>query len=167
MSRSWIQSGMLEVESAGAGGDHDTATFAAETLRRWWRCMGRAAHPDARRLLVTADAGGSNGHRNRLWKLELQRFADETGLTVSVCHFPPRTRITENWRGHPLVSREAVVGLTPTRPPGGLSIEAEMDASRYPTGVKVSDAELAGVRNRPACPAPSLDSSDFVPYFVL
>ncbi len=143
------------------GVDHDTATFAAETLRRWWRRMGRATHPDARRLLVTADAGGSNGRRNRLWKLELQRFADETGLEVSVCHFPPGTSkwnkiehrmfcwITENWRGRPLVSREAVVELianTTTRE--GLSIKAELDANRYPTGVKVSDVELAGVRIR-------------------
>ncbi len=123
--------------------------------------MGRATHPDARRLLVTADAGGSNGRRNRLWKLELQRFADETGLEVSVCHFPPGTSkwnkiehrmfcwITENWRGRPLVSREAVVELianTTTRE--GLSIKAELDANRYPTGVKVSDVELAGVRIR-------------------
>ena len=143
------------------GVDHDTASFAAESVRRWWERMGRHAYPDAKRLLVTADAGGSNGPRNRLWKLELQRVADATGLEVSVCHFPPGTSkwnkiehrmfcwITENWRGRPLVSREAVVELianTTTR--GGLSIRAELDENEYPTGVKVSDEELAGVRIR-------------------
>ena len=145
----------------GVGVDHDTASFAAETVRRWWERMGRRAYPDAKRLLVTADAGGSNGPRNRLWKLELQRVADATGLEVSVCHFPPGTSkwnkiehrmfcwITENWRGRPLVSREAVVELianTTTR--GGLSIRAELDGNEYPTGVKVSDEELAGARIR-------------------
>ena len=143
------------------GVDHDTASFAAESVRRWWERMGRHAHPDAKRLLVTADAGGSNGPRNRLWKVELQRVADATGLEVSVCHFPPGTSkwnkiehrmfcwITENWRGRPLVSREAVVELianTTTRE--GLSIRAELDENEYPTGVKVSDEELAGVRIR-------------------
>ncbi len=143
------------------GVDHDTASFAAESVRRWWERMGRHAYPDAKRLLVTADAGGSNGPRNRLWKVELQRVADATGLEVSVCHFPPGTSkwnkiehrmfcwITENWRGRPLVSREAVVELianTTTR--GGLSIRAELDENEYPTGVKVSDEELAGVRIR-------------------
>ena len=146
---------------ASVGVDHDTASFAAETLRRWWERMGRAAYPRARRLLVTADAGGSNGHRNRLWKLELQRFADDAGLEVSVRHYPPGTSkwnkiehrmfcwITENWRGRPLVSREAVVELIANTTTGeGLSIEAELDDGRYPTGVKVSDEELAGVRIR-------------------
>ena len=143
------------------GVDHDTASFAAESVRRWWERMGRHAYPDAKRLLVTADAGGSNGPRNRLWKVELQRVADATGLEVSVCHFPPGTSkwnkiehrmfcwITENWRGRPLVSREAVVELianTTTRE--GLSIRAELDENEYPTGVKVSDEELAGVRIR-------------------
>ncbi len=143
------------------GVDHDTASFAAESVRRWWERMGRHAYPDAKRLLVTADAGGSNGPRNRLWKLELQRVADATGLEVSVCHFPPGTSkwnkiehrmfcwITENWRGRPLVSREAVVELianTTTRE--GLSIRAELDENEYPTGVKASDEELAGVRIR-------------------
>ena len=138
------------------GVDHDTASFAAETLRRWWRRMGSARYPAARRLLVTADAGGSNGSRSRLWKVELQRFADETGLKVSVCHFPPGTskwnkiehrmfsRITENWRGRPLVSREAVVSLiaaTTTR--NGLEIRSELDDGEYPTGVKVSDRQMA------------------------
>ena len=145
------------------GVDHDTASFAAATLRRWWERMGRKAYPDARRLLVTADAGGSNGHRNRLWKVELQRFADDAGLAVWVRHFPPGTSkwnkiehrmfcwITENWRGRPLASRAAVVELianTTTRK--GLSIEAELDAADYPVGVKVDDDELAAVRIRPS-----------------
>ena len=143
------------------GADHDTASFAVETLRRWWRRMGSARYPAARRLLVTADAGGSNGSRSRLWKVELQRFADESGLKVSVCHFPPGTskwnkiehrmfcRITENWRGRPLVSREAVVNLiaaTTTRK--GLSIRSELDGNEYPLGVKVSDERMAALSLR-------------------
>ena len=140
------------------GVDHDTAAFAAETLRRWWRNMGAAAYAGSRRMLVTADAGGSNAARSRLWKVELQRFADETGLKVSVCHFPPGTskwnkiehrmfsRITQNWRGRPLLSREAVVeliGSTTTRQ--GLTIRAELDDNEYPTGIKVSDEEMAAL----------------------
>ena len=124
----------------GVGVDHDTAAFAVRTLRRWWERMGRAAYPAARRLLVTADAGGSNGCRSRLWKVELQRFADDTGLEVSVRHFPPGTSkwnkiehrmfcwITQNWRGRPLVSREAVVELIGnTITSMGLSIQTELD----------------------------------------
>ena len=103
--------------------DHDTAVFAVETLRRWWLRMGKAAYPQAKRLPITADGGDSNGSRNRLWKVELQKFADATGLRVSVCHFPPGTskwnkiehrmfcHINENWRGRPLVSRQVVVNL--------------------------------------------------------
>ena len=140
------------------GVDHDTAEFAVETLRRWWRNLGAAAYPESGRVLVTADAGGSNGMRSRLWKAELQRFADETGLAVSVCHFPPGTskwnkiehrmfsRITRNWRGRPLVSREAVVELianTTTRQ--GLTIRAELDENEYPTGIKVSDERMAAL----------------------
>lgn len=105
------------------GTDHDTAQFAVETLRQWWRCMGSKEYPDATKLLVTADGGGSNGSRCRLWKFELQRLADETGLTITVCHFPPGTskwnkiehrmfcHITENWRGRPLINHEAIVNL--------------------------------------------------------
>ena len=149
-------------EDAGwvsVGVDHDTAEFAAETLRRWWRNLGATACPESGRVLVTADAGGSNGARSRLWKAELQRFADETGLKVSVCHFPPGTskwnkiehrmfsRITRNWRGRPLVSREAVVELianTTTR--RGLTIRAELDENEYPTGIKVTDEEMAALK---------------------
>ena len=105
------------------GEDHDTAVFAVETLRRWWQRMGHVAYQQARRLLITADGGGSNSSRSRLWKVELQQFADATGLRISVCHFPPGTskwnkiehrmfcHITENWRGRPLVSRQVVVNL--------------------------------------------------------
>ena len=122
------------------GEDHDTAVFAVETLRRWWLRMGRAAYPQAQRLLITADGGGSNYSHNRLWKVELQKFADATGLCVSVCHFPPGTskwykiehrmfcHITENWRGRPLVSREVVVNLIGhTRMKSGLTIRSELD----------------------------------------
>ena len=140
------------------GVDHDTAAFAVETLRRWWHRMGRCVHPKARRLLVTADGGGSNSSRNRLWKWELQRFADDTGLRVSVCHFPPGTskwnkiehrmfcHITENWRGRPLTSHEAVVNLishTTTR--RGLSIRSELDRNEYPTGRPVTDEQIASL----------------------
>ena len=130
------------------GIDHDTASFAVETLRRWWwRRMGCVSYPVARRLLITADGGGSNGSRNRLWKWELQQFADEMGLRVSVCHFPPGTskwnkiehrmfcHITENWRGRPLVSREVVVNLighTTTR--SGLAIRSRVGREQLPDG---------------------------------
>jgi Rhodopirellula transposase DDE domain len=137
------------------GVDHDTAEFAVETLRRWWRNMGRRVYPRAERLLVTADGGGSNGSRCRLWKVELQGLADETGLSISVCHFPPGTskwnkiehrmfcHITENWRGRPLVSREVVVNLIGhTTTKTGLAIRSELDEGSYPTGRKVSDEQM-------------------------
>ena len=137
------------------GVDHDTAVFAVETLRRWWLKMGRVAYPQARRLLITADGGGSNGSRNRLWKVELQQFADATGLRISVCHFPPGTskwnkiehrmfcHITENWSGRPLVSREVVVNLIGhTRTKSGLTIRSELDENSYPTGQTVSDEQM-------------------------
>jgi hypothetical protein len=145
------------------GIDHDTARFATETVRRWWKGMGMAAYPVARRLLVTADSGGSNGSRSRLWKVALQELADEIGLRISVCHFPPGTskwnkiehrmfcHITGNWRGRPLRSLEIAVNLignTTTRT--GLSIKAELDTATYPTGIEVSDKELAAVRLRAA-----------------
>lgn len=141
------------------GIDHDTAQFAAESLHRWWQQMGSRVYPTAKALLVTADAGGSNGYRLRLWKVALQALADAIGIRISVCHFPPGTskwnkiehrmfcHITENWRGKPLVSRAVIVNLignTKTRT--GLTIKAELDESRYPTGIKVSDEELAAVR---------------------
>ena len=141
------------------GVDHDTAAFAAQSIRRWWESMGREAYPKARRLLITADSGGSNGARVRLWKLELQKLADETGLEISICHLPPGTSkwnkiehrlfsfISQNWRGKPLVSHQVIVNLiaaTTTR--HGLRVRAEIDPGTYPIGVKVSDKEVAAVR---------------------
>lgn len=140
------------------GTDHDTAAFAVESIRCWWQQMGRACYPAATQLLITADGGGSNSSRSRLWKCELQRLADETGLSIGVCHFPPGTskwnkiehrlfsRITQNWRGRPLVSHEVVVNLiAATRTTTGLRVACQLDTNTYPTGVKVSDAELAQV----------------------
>jgi hypothetical protein len=140
------------------GCDHDTAAFAVATLRRWWEQVGRVAYPQAERLLVTADAGGSNGYRVRAWKTELARFAAETGLQVTVCHFPPGTskwnkiehrlfsHISTNWRGRPLISHEVIVELIgATRTRAGLRVQAELDQGSYPLGVKVSDRELAAV----------------------
>ena len=125
------------------GEDHDTPAFAVETLRRWWRRMGRAAYPAAKRLLITADGGGSNSSRSRLWKAELQKFADASGLCISVCHFPPGTskwnkiehrmvcHIAENWRGRPLVSLEAVVNLIGhTTTTEELTIRSELNLTR-------------------------------------
>jgi hypothetical protein len=140
------------------GTDHDTAGFAVATLRRWWQQQGKAMYPEAERLLVCADAGGSNGYRVRLWKTELARFAAETGLAVTVCHFPPGTskwnkvehrlfsHISTNWRGRPLVSHEVVVELiAATRTRSGLRVQAGLDQASYPLGVKISDRELAAV----------------------
>jgi transposase len=137
------------------GVDHDTAEFAVETIRRWWRSMGRLTYPQAKRLLITADGGGSNGSRNRLWKIELQKLADDIGLRISVCHFPPWTskwnkiehrmfcHITENWRGRPLVSREVVVNLLGhTTTKTGLEIHSELNENSYPTGRGVTDQQL-------------------------
>lgn len=138
---------------------HDTAEFAVESIRRWWTRMGHAVYPEAGELLVTADSGGSNGSRSRLWKVCLQKLADELGLKISVCHFPPGTskwnkiehrmfcHITENWRGRPLVSHEVVVNLigsTHTRI--GLRIEEALDTNSYATGIKVTNKELEAVR---------------------
>jgi hypothetical protein len=137
------------------GTDHDTAAFAVESIRRWWRTMGQPLYPDAGRLLITADAGGSNGYRLRLWKLELQKLADETGLEIAVCHFPPGTSkwnkiehrlfsaISQNWRAKPLVSHEVIVNLiaaTTTRT--GLRVRSELDTNRYAAGRRVSDADM-------------------------
>jgi hypothetical protein len=137
------------------GTDHDTAAFAVESIRRWWSKMGAACHPQATDLLITADCGGSNGYRVRLWKIALQALANETDLTVRVCHFPPGTSkwnkiehrmfsfISLNWRGKPLISHEVVVNLIGnTRTSTGLSIQAELDTTKYPKGVKVRDEDL-------------------------
>jgi hypothetical protein len=138
------------------GIDADTAAFAVESIRRWWQKLGRARYPGAHSLSITADCGGSNGARVRLWKRELQRFANETGLKVSVTHLPPGTSkwnriehrlfayIAQNWRGKPLVSHQVIVQLIgSTRTEAGLEVCCEIDANLYPKGVKVSDREMA------------------------
>ncbi len=144
------------------GCDHDTASFAVESIRRWWRKMGAACYPDAMQLLICADAGGSNGYRLRLWKIELQKFARETGIEITVCHFPPGTskwnkiehrlfsHITMNWRGQPLISHDVVVNLisaTTTRE--GLSVKAILDKRKYPKGVKVSASLMEELNLKP------------------
>jgi transposase len=145
------------------GIDHDTARFAAASIRRWWQEMGQQRFPKARRLLVTADGGGSNSSRNRLWKIALQELANELSLGLEVCHFPPGTSkwnkiehrlfcfITKNWRGRPLVSYEVIVNLiAQTTTSTGLTVRAAVDTNHYETGVAVSDAELAKVKLTPA-----------------
>ena len=140
------------------GIDHDTAEFAVESIRRWWREMGAEVYPRARRLLITADCGGSNGNRVRLWRRELQKLADERQLTIQVCHLPPGTskwnkiehrmfcHITANWRGRPLVSRQVVVNLIGhTTAKNGLHIKAALDEKTYAAGIKVTDEELASL----------------------
>jgi len=141
------------------GIDHDTAAFAVATIRRWWRKMGRPAYSKASHLLITADSGGSNGSRTRLWKVELQKMANQTGLTITVCHFPPGTSkwnkiehrmfsfITKNWRGKPLIDRATIVNLIgSTKTKEGLRIRCELDTNHYPKGIKVSDAQMEKVK---------------------
>ena len=161
-----IPYGLYDMTSDGGwvriGIDHDTAEFAVAALRGWWQKMGQQVYPKAKELLITVDGGGSNGRRNRLWKLSLQRLADEIGLRISVCHFPPGTskwnkiehqmfnRITENWRGRPLRSLEVIVNLiggTKTR--SGSRIQVEVDRNSYKLGIKVSDKEFARIRIEP------------------
>ena len=142
---------------------HDTAYFAARTIRRWYEDMGSQRFPRAHELLITADGGGSNSSRSRLWKVALQELADQIGLTLRVCHFPPGTSkwnkiehrlfsfITKNWRGKPLVSRQAIVKLiASTTTKTGLLVRAALDTTLYETGIKVSDEQMAKVRLRPA-----------------
>jgi hypothetical protein len=144
------------------GCDHDTASFAVASIRRWWRSMGSQVYPQADRLLICADSGGSNGYRIRLWKYELQSLVDETGLWVTVCHLPPGTskwnkiehrlfsHISMNWRGRPLVSHEVVVkliGATMTK--SGLKVRAKLDKRKYPLKVKVSDEEMKSLNIEP------------------
>jgi hypothetical protein len=157
-----IPCGVYDVAaSAGwvnVGTDHDTAAFAVESIRRWWKAMGQAACPRARRLLVTAGAGGSNSYRTRAWKTGLATFALETGLAVTVCHFPPGTSkwnktghrlfsaITFNWRGGPLTSHEVIVNtIAATTTATGLTVRAGLDPGSYPEGVKVSDEQMAAL----------------------
>ncbi|MBU2600845.1 MAG: ISAzo13 family transposase, partial [Actinobacteria bacterium] len=140
------------------GIDADTAEFAVAAIRSWWEHLGQERYPDATTLTITADCGGSNGNRLRLWKTELQQLADETNLAIRVCHFPPGTSkwnkiehrlfsfITRNWRGQPLVSRRAIVSLIgATTSSAGLKVYARLDERSYQRGLKVSDAQLAAV----------------------
>ena len=141
------------------GIDHDTANFAVNAVRRWWKTMGRPVYADADLLLITADAGGSNGPRVRLWKWELQKFATRTRLAITVCHFPPGTskwnkiehrlfcHITRNWRGVPLETHQVVVNLvSSTRTEEGLEVHCQLDEKDYPKGRKISDAQMASLR---------------------
>lgn len=140
------------------GVDHDTAAFAVESIRRWWNSMGQAVYPRARRLLITADSGGSNGSRVRLWKVELPKLADQSGLRIAVSHLPPGTSkwnksehrlfsfISQNWRGKPLISHEVIVNLiASTTTETGLSVHSELATGAYPAGVKVTDREGAAL----------------------
>ena len=144
------------------GGDNDTASFAIESIRRWWVHMGKVLYPRVRTLLICAESGGRNGYRVRLWKRELQRLANTIGLDITVCHFPPGTRkwnkiehrlfshISMNWRGQPLISHEVIVeliGATTTQ--SGLRVEARLDMNDYPTKIKVSDEEMATLNIAP------------------
>lgn len=149
----------LDVGWVNVGTDHDTSQFAVESIRRWWRSMGAACYPKAQRLLITADGGGSNGSRVRLWKRELQDLATELGIAISVCHYPPGTSkwnkiehrlfsyITLNWRGRPLVSHEVIVNLiASTSNRKGLQVYCELDNGEYPKGIKVTDAEMEALK---------------------
>ena len=140
------------------GIDHDTSAFAVESIRRWWYSRGKELYRGASRLMVTADGGGSNGYRVKLWKLELQKLADETGLSIQVSHFPPGTSkwnkiehrlfafISQNWRGKPLISHEVIIKLiAATRNKTGLKVQCQLDDNIYPKGIKVSDEELANI----------------------
>jgi hypothetical protein len=144
------------------GTDHDTASFAVQAIRRWWKSMGKKRHPNATRLMISADGGGSNGYRVRLWKIELQTLANELKLPITVCHLPPGTSkwnkiehrlfsfITINWRGKPLRSYRTIVQLiAATTTAAGLKVRAELDENKYPKGVKVSDAQMAAVNLSP------------------
>lgn len=156
-NRGWVSVGI----------DHDTAAFAVAALRAWWTNEGAQAYPKAKRLLICADAGGSNSYRNQLWKIELSRLAADADIAITVCHFPPGTskfnkiehrlwsQVTSNWRGQPLTSREVIVnliGATTTRT--GLSVHAELDEGNYPRGIKVSDDEMTAI-------GPRLDPHEF------
>ena len=140
------------------GIDHDTGAFAVEAIRRWWNTMGLPVFPEANAMLITADGGGSNGSRLRLWKAELQQLADELAMPISVCHFPPGTSkwnkiehrvfsfITKNWRGKPLITHQVIVNLiSATTTKTGLKVKAEIDPNLYPTGRKVTNAEMAKI----------------------
>jgi len=141
------------------GIDHDTAEFAVETIKKWWTKMGKPIYSEAQKLLITADGGGSNSSRSRLWKAEIQKLANETGLTIEVCHFPPATSkwnkiehrlfsyISQNWRGKPLVSYEVIVSLiASTKTLKGLEINCELDKRSYPTGIIITNDEIEKIK---------------------
>ena len=143
------------------GTDHDTAAFAVATIATWWEKAGQAAYPGARRLLITADGGGSNGYRTRLWKTELAALAADTGLQITVCHLPPGTskwnkiehrlfsHISMNWRGRPLTSHEVIVNtIAATTTRTGLTVSAELDTGDYPKGIKISDREIQNLEKQ-------------------
>jgi hypothetical protein len=149
----------LNIGWVNVGTDHDTSQFAVESIRRWWCSMGATCYPQTQRLLITADGGGSNGSRVRLWKRELQALATELGLAITICHFPPGTSkwnqiehrlfsfITMNWRGRPLISHEVVVNLiASTTNRKGLQVYCELDGNKYPKGLKVTDAEMNNLK---------------------
>lgn len=144
------------------GTDHDTSDFAIDTIWSWWKRMGRHAYTDTSELLILADGGGSNGSRSRLWKVGVQRLANETGLKVTVCHFPPGTSkwnkiehrlfsfITQNWRGRPLISHEVIVNLIgSTTTKNGLTVKAKLSNKKYQTGIKISDEDFARIKIKP------------------
>jgi len=152
----------LDEGYVSVGIDADTAEFAVASIASWWAHLGKARYPDAVRLTITADCGGSNGNRLRLWKVALQRLADDTGLQIAVCHFPPGTSkwnkiehrlfsyIARNWRGQPLVSRQAVVSpIAATTSTKGLKVYAQLDENDYERGIKISDTEIAAVNLHP------------------
>ena len=158
-----IAYGVYDLESnvawVSVGISRDTGEFAVEAIRRWWRRLGKKRYAKPKRLLITADSGGSNGHRNRLWKYELQRFANQTGMIIEVCHYPPGTskwnkiehrlfcHITRNWRGVPLESHQVVVSLvSSTRTAEGLEVHCRLDENNYPKGRKITDAEMSAIR---------------------
>jgi hypothetical protein len=162
-SYQWIPYGVFDLsENKGwvsVGIDHDTAHFATEAIRRWWKKMGVKRYRTAKALLITADGGGSNGSRCRLWKIALQELATQLGMPIQVCHFPPGTskwnkiehrmfsHITQTWLGRPLVSHEVIIQLIAnTTTAAGLKIRAELDTGSYPTGLRVSGEELAALK---------------------
>jgi transposase len=147
-NRGWVSVGV----------DHDTSAFAVQSISSWWRSMGRETYPEASRLLITADGGGSNGYRVRLWKTQLQELSDQTGLTISVCHLPPGTSkwnkiehrlfsfISQNWRGKPLTSHEVIVSLiAATTTKTGLTVKCEIGRAKYPKGTVVTDEQMASL----------------------
>ena len=152
-----------DVGWVSVGIDHDTAAFAVQTIRRWWQEVGRVRYPKAKRLVITADGGGSNGFRLRLWKRELQNLSNELGVEITVSHFPPGTSkwnkiehrlfsfISQNWRARPLVSYRVIVNtIAATTTRSGLSVHCELDPNRYPKGILVTDKEIAAIKIKPA-----------------